>query len=315
MKGSAKSVRLKYLLYAFCAFALVTLPLRVYQLLTMVESETGFYSKTDFSVGVYFVLLALFAVGSMYFSYISAEVPSSKLGGGKNRVLGASSAILGVGLLCDIVGSAYSLVKSVSETGSVLGLTQSVSAQGGVITIIRIAAAFLGAVYLFVMAVSHFNGRASYREYKVLALMPLLWTMCRMVGRLTIAISYVKVSELLLEIAMLVFLMLFFMNFARVTSGISAKGNMWGIFGFGLPAVLLALNISLPRLVVLLSGNSCVKDYAFNFADFALAVFIFVYILAALGAFYSEPVREKTVHELMPELPSEADGQTEEQGL
>ena len=58
---------------------------------------------------------------------------------------------------------------------------------------------------------------------------------------------------------------------------------MWGIYGYGLTAALLASIVTIPRIVIALVGLDAVEGNEFNFAHFTTFVFIVAYIFASLG--------------------------------
>ena len=47
IKGAYEAIKLRYLLFIFAAATLVALPLRVYQLLALIDNKTGFYIEDN----------------------------------------------------------------------------------------------------------------------------------------------------------------------------------------------------------------------------------------------------------------------------
>lgn len=83
----------------------------------------------------------------------------------------------------------------------------------------------IACVYFIVFALSYFNDKADFTSYKVLALAPLFWAMCKMITRFMTKISFINVSELMLEMLELALVMLFFMSFAKISSDVADKGE------------------------------------------------------------------------------------------
>ena len=102
-----------------------------------------------------------------------------------------------------------------------------------------------------------------------------------------------KVSELLFEIFMFVFVMLFFLTFARISSGVFTEDSMWGIYGYGLTAALLASIVTIPRIVIALVGLDAVAGNEFNFAHLTTFVFIIAYIFASLGIGFKDGLKNR----------------------
>ena len=257
IKGAYEVIKLRYLLFVFAAVALVALPLRVYQLLALVDPATGFYTESNGTVYLLSALLVLAVGAFISLSFISKEVPSPELPTGKNIVLGITSAVMALAFGVDIISIEKAIVPSLQNSSQIFFtvLKSNIAEAGGAFIILQFVFAVLSLVYFFIFAVSHLNGKSSYREYKILALAPLCWAITRLVSKLMSAISFLSVSELLFEIFMLVFLMLFFLTFARITSGVFTEDSMWGIYGYGLSAAIFASLVTIPRLVMLVVDN------------------------------------------------------------
>lgn len=295
LKGSSDSVKLKYLLFLFASSLLILLPVRVYQLLATVETETGFFAQKDATVYLVYALVILFPLVFLGLSYVSREVPSPKLPAGKNPVLGIASIVMAAGLVFDIVSTESRIIPATQANFQIFlsVLRSNISQAGGFFMLLRLIFAFLAIIYFAVFAVSHLNGRASYKEYKVLALAPLCWATTKLISNLMHAISFLRVSELLFEIFMLVFLMLFFMTFARISSGVFTEDSMWGIYGYGLSASLFAGLVTVPRIVMLAVGKNAVNGNEFNPADLACMIFIICYIFASFGVGFKNGIKNR----------------------
>ncbi len=295
LKGSSSAVKMKYLLFVFAAAVLVSLPTRVYQLLALVDTTNGFFKESDVTVPVLYGVVLVFGLLFMVLSFISKEVPSPKLPTGKNAILGIASFVMVAGLGADMLGILKKIIPANQGNAAIFVnlLKSNLSKNGGAFTILEFGFAFFAIIYFLVFAISHLNGKASYKEFKLLALAPLCWSMTVLVTKLMNAISFIKVSELLFEIFMFVFVMLFFLTFARVSSGVFTEDSMWGIYGYGLTAALLASIVTIPRIVMALVGLDAVEGNEFNFAHLAAFVFIVAYIFASLGIGFKDGFKNR----------------------
>ena len=222
IKGSSSAIKMKYLLFVFAAAVLVALPTRVYQLLALVDSSNGFYKESDVTVPVLYAVMVVFGLLFLVLSFISKEVPSPKLPTGKNPILGVASFVMVAGLGADMFSILQKIIPA-NQGGSAIFISllkSNLSKNGGTFTIFEFIFAFFAIIYFIVFGISHLNGKASYKEFKLLALAPLCWSMTVLITKLMNAISFIKVSELLFEIFMFVFAMLFFLTFARISSGV-----------------------------------------------------------------------------------------------
>ncbi len=306
IKGSSSAIKMKYLLIVFATAVLVALPTRVYQLLALVDTENGFYKESDVTIPILYGIVAVFTIAFLVLSFLSKEVPSPKLPTGKNPVLGATSLVMVGGLALDMVTIIKNTVP-VNQGNSQIFISllrSNLAEQGGALTILRFVFAFFAIIYFLVFAMSHLNGKASYKEFKLLALSPLCWSMTMLVVRLMHAISFTKVSELLFEILMFVFMMIFFFIFARISSGVFTEDSMWAIYGCGFTTAFFAALVTIPRAVMLAVGLKNVEGNEFSVTHLATLIFVLSYIFASLGVGFKDGVKNRrTVNEIV--LPDE----------
>ena len=129
-----------------------------------------------------------------------------------------------------------------------------------------------------------------------------------LVSRLMNAISFTKVSELLFEIFMFMFMMCFFITFARISSGVFTEDCMWGIYGYGFAATLFAALVTIPRIVILAVGLKNVEGNEFSITHLTALVFILSYIFASLGVGFKDGIKNRrTVNEIvLPDVENKA---------
>ena len=308
LKGSIGAIKMKYLIFVFAAAALVALPTRVYQLLALVDPANGYYNANDITIPVLYGAVFIFACIFIVLSFLSKEVPSPKLPAGKNPILGVTSIIMVLGLGWDILSIERKVVPQVQGDINMEIFTSLLSSNleqnGGLFTVLRFIFAIFAIFYFVIFAVSHLNGKASYKEYKLLALSPLCWAITGLISKLMTAVSFISSSELLFEIFMLVFAMLFLLTFARISTGVFTEDSMWGIFGYGFAASLFAGLVTIPRLVCAAVGIAPVENHEFSFVYLAMLLFILSYIVASLGIGFKDGFKNmRTVSEV--ELPSD----------
>ncbi len=308
LKGKFAAIKMKYLIFVFVAALVVSLPTRVYQLLAVVDTTNGFFDGSDITVGVLYGAMTVFSILFLLLSFLSKEVPSPKLPTGKNPVLGIGSLVMVLGLVLDIFNIERKIVPQVDggfnmEIFSSL-LSSNLQQNGGVVLVLKFIFAVFAIFYFLIFAISHLNGKASYKEYKILAIMPVCWAGISLVSRLMTAVSFIRVSDLLFEIFMFVFGMLFLFTFARISSGVFTEDSMWGIYGYGFATALFAGVASIPRLICIVSGAPIVEGYGFDFSHLAFMIFVITYIIASLGVGFKDGIKNiRTISEV--ELPEE----------
>ena len=277
IRGKYKKINPIYIFYVVLGFLAVAAPVRMYQLLNIIESDTGFYSAIDGSV--YFMYAAaLTAIVIIYVLVMLAKnIPASKAPNKRSILLAVCSFLFALGLMIDVI----TLISSLGASASYSEFTASVAV---VPAILEIVFGTLAAIYIMVFGISYLNGRIVYLRYKFLALTPLFWSMSRIVIRFVRKIAYINVSDLMLEIFALVFMMIFFLAFARISSGLSNDKAMRSLFASGFVGVFFCLTANIPRLIMLLTGHMdrLPDEYPFALCDVAFALFALAYILNAV---------------------------------
>ena len=157
-----------------------------------------------------------------------------------------------------------------------LSLTQYLSKSGGVALLLQALFGVFSAFFFWIYSLSCFNKSTKMSGFKILSVAPVAWTICRIVARFVRKISFVNVSDLLLELFMLVFMIMFLLAFAQIVTKVSQEEAAWKLYGCGIPAALLAFLISVPRLFLIVIGHSesLVTDHGFSLCDLAFAAFI-----------------------------------------
>ena len=256
----------------FALAAVIALPLRTVQFFTVLEDGTGFYSEMNFGVYLLFGILAASILALLFIGISKRKKLSFSTGEIKSPGCGILALTAAAGVLLDAFNCfGFNLNLGIStaadaETSPVQFLFLSVE---GVLAI-------LTALFFVILGVSLLSGKSSQKSCRYLALVPVFWSIVRMVLRFTRTISYIRVSDLLFEMIMLVFMIAFFFAFAQTNSKINANNIEWKVASYGLCTALLALVCFVPRFIVVLSGNA-EHLYSYSsaeYCDFAIALFI-----------------------------------------
>lgn len=277
----------------FAAALLITLPLRTIQYYTIVEDGTGFYEKADFNLYLYVILIvaafAYFIISAVSKrKKISLETAPVKLPG--CGILAALSALsVGFSVYIDyssrnIDASSYTVTSTASEAlTSRIAMLQAVS---GLAT----------AVFFIMLAVVFMSGQSPSRYTKLLSLCPVVWYTIKLVSRFTRTISYLRVSDLTIEMMAFAFMVVFFMAFAQTNSQVETNVYEWKLAAFGFSGSLFALNCFVPRAILLVSGNAD-KMYILSHADpsdIIIPLFIIATVTTRIIPRNSNIIPEKT---------------------
>ncbi len=260
-------------LYIILGLLAIAVPFRTYQLLFITEPATGFYKTVDWSVYLIYGLSAAVIVVSFLLVNFAKNVPSSKDNVlKKSTFLAITSILFAIGILID----------------SVLSFSAFFNGKSGVENTIPVLmeAVFgvLAVIYVLLFGISHFDGKTIYSQRKFLALAPLAWTTGRIIIRFMRKIAYVNIADLMLEIFLLASMMIFFLAFARISSGIANDKSMRSLFNSGYICIFFCALANIPRLVISLTGNGHLipTEYPFSVSDLAFALFAGAYIVNAM---------------------------------
>lgn len=266
----------------FIAALIIALPLRIYQYSSgVIEPVTGFFTANNFSVYALYAVVALAAVAVVALGFINRKKLVYEIGAQKNPLLGTASAIAALSIILDAVFSLN--IVGTLETG----VTETTASTGHTTYYVVIAQAvfsLLAALFFAVLCINSFMGKTLASELRILSLAPVIWTMLRMVVRFMRTISFIRVSELMFEMFMLAFLIMFFMNFAQCNSKVNDENCAWKLAAYGLPAALLALICFVPRMILLIVGKSDIiyTESVTEFSDLATALFVVATVLTKL---------------------------------
>lgn len=260
----------------------VLLPLRVYQVTKLIDPETGFYTESSFTVPLFYALCAAVVAGIVAVSFLSQKAGRTRNVIARSTPTGIAAGITALSVMFDSVYSIYSFIELNSDYVESVDFTrmQYLSKSGATAVLLQAAFGVLTAFFLWIYTVSCFSKTAKLNRFAILSVAPVAWTICRIIVRFVRKISFVNVSDLLLELFLLVFLITFFMAFAQIVTNVTPEEAAWRLYGCGVPAALIAFLVSVPRLFLIIIGHSdsLVADYGFNICDLTMAVFIPVFL-------------------------------------
>ncbi len=279
--GVSKKINPLLPLYIVVGLLTVAVPLRTYQLLFITEYDTGFYRTVDWSVYLIYALAIVAVLVSFVLVNLAKSVPSSKDEiRKKNLFLAIASILFALGIISDVIMT-FSAMLSNDVTGTMSGMLNQENIMP---TLVEAVFGVLSAIYIMMFGISHFDGRTTYSQYKFLALAPLAWTVGRIIIRFLKKISYVNIADLMLELFILAGMMLFFLAFARISSGLANERSMRSLFASGYACIFFCLLANVPRLVIGLTGNSVYlpDEYPLSICDLTFALFVVAYIANAM---------------------------------
>lgn len=267
----------------FAVAAVILLPLRTVQFFTVLEDGTGFFSEINFGVYLLFTVF-IAAIISLLFLGLSKR---KQLSFARDDFRSPGNAILSyvaaVGAVLDAL-NCFNLAAGLGIQGLSTAVFDEITPIQSMLLGLEGIFAVISAVFFVVIGSGLLSGKST-ENCRYLALFPVFWTICRMVFRFTRTISYIRVSDLLFEMVMLIFFVSFFFAFAQVNSRINSKYIEWKVAAYGLSASLSALICFVPRFIVILSGNTehLYSMSTAEYCDIAIALFAIGTVFTRIG--------------------------------
>ena len=272
-KASKENLNIGICTTVFAVGAVAGVIIRLMQMVSYIDPETGFYK--GYGDWIHLIFYVILAVNILFFCsrcYLSADVKKIGIGNDSHRTAAVGTRLFAVSLLWDCFYSFFMGIYNAS--GSSTGYTD-IMKSGTLPMCLQSIFALLSAVYFFILASDFSKGTAKAYKRKLLATAPVCWAGARLIFRFLRQISFVQVSDLLLELVMIAFMVMFFMALAQTASGVYKDMYKWRIPAFGMSAALIAAVISVPRLVMTVFNSSLINgDHPFSVVDFVFVIFI-----------------------------------------
>lgn len=306
IKSSKESAKAKYLVYFLPVSAIICFILRCIQTKTNIDASTGFYKSDSVLTVVFYALVIISVVIFCVYSFISKDASEISTSAVKSKPLGIVTILLAASMVYDVLYSFVLAAEKSSETGGLYyGQVNPVKAMlnsGSLFISLRAIFALLSAVYIFILASSFLKGDGKASKHRVLALSPVCWACFRVMGVFVKKISFLRVSDLFLDLITLCFMIIFFMALAQVNSGVYSEGFSWKIIGYGFSCALVAASTNLSRLIFTIYDKEQYvnAEHPFSVIDLVFAIFVFVLVLECL--------KQKKTYEIQSEDISEAEG-------
>lgn len=254
----------KYAWIVFAVALLVTLPTRIYQVLFLVEQDTGFYTDGNKTTAIISIGLA---VGILLMMGICVwdkrERTYSPIHSLPTAVIGV---LTGLGIIFQYMISLFSGEELQNQLPHI------------VLSIVGICAG----VILILTAYNFATGQNIFAKFPLLSLIPSLWGCVCLITLFITYVSVVNISENIFDTFTVIFLLLFLFAQAKMFSGIDTEKSVKIIFVVGLPAALMALVTGIPSAVLLFSGLSRTSSFpvGLHLVNILFALYIFAFLTA-----------------------------------
>ena len=254
--GSVKSLNYQKLFLCTGLVGLVLIALRFYQVLSILDPETGFFTdKNDPTVWLFYILTVVFVLGTLMCFVLAGDRDIGALPVRRSLPHAAGSIIMAAALAREVFAGGFSFA----------GATK-----------LQLAGAFaaaLSVIVFFLDFIVFLTGAAFGAKLRFVRLIPVLWTFFLTVGYFSITASYLHSTQLLLTIFGSAFFMLYLFEYARKLADINAGENTAVFCATGAIAAVLLLAAALPALALKLSAGAEIAHCPFQAFQLTAAVF------------------------------------------
>lgn len=288
IKNSKDNLKLNGLIPVMYASTLLLIVLRCLQLVKFIDSDTGFLTGGYFLNAVFYGVIAVVCLYFVIVSFLSKEGGKVELIALKDKNAAIAATVFGASLLYDFADSFMDGLVIYTEMPvetyrSAAEFLKALMAKGALPYTLQSIFALLSAIYVIILAKSFLKGSGHAHNRKLLATAPIAWASFKLITRFIKQISYIKVSDLFLELIMIACMILFFVALSQVISGVYSDVSRWRITALGFSGAMLSLCISVPRLVLTVFADEFVnKEYPFSFDDAMFGVFALFVAVAAV---------------------------------
>lgn len=237
-----KGISLKNICFVSWGLGVLLTILRIYQALTITDGSTGFFTESNISVPVMYIVMAAAVLIPLILTYICPDKPSGDI-----RKKPSFIYIFSV-----IFFAASLVIEGVKKVMLFLGtdgrFELKKEAVGGNIGFLLMIFSILAAISLLLSLIVYIKNGTLTGKLKIPMLFPAIWAFLKTLGFFSVTVSYVKVVSLLLTIFAFAFLMVFLFQSARVSTGIGRKDAVWLFFATGLISATLCFSAGIPTL-------------------------------------------------------------------
>ncbi len=277
LKGSKDTLKISSCFIVFVITAVVGIVIRGIQTVKFIDPDTGFYTGGEFLAAILYAVLAVGVGIFCIIGFFSSDNKKIQLGESADKIVALSAKLFAISLLGDFY---FCISAGVYNTGNANAGYTDIMKSGLLPLLIQSVSALISAVYFFILGSDFAKGTAKAYKRKFIATAPVLWAGSRLIYRFLRQISFVQVSDLLLELIMIAFMIMFFMALAQTASGVYKDTFKWRIPAFGLSAALIAAVISVPRMIVAVAAREFVnRTYPFSLNDFVFIIFILTLVV------------------------------------
>lgn len=238
-----KGISLRNICFSAWGLGVLLTIIRIYQSLVITDGSTGFFTESNISVPLMYILAAVTVIIPLVLTYICSDKPSGEIRRKPSFIYIFSVIFFAASLILEGVKKVLLFI----GTDERFDLRKE--AVGGNVGFLVMIFSIFAAISLLLSLVVYIKKGTLTGKLKIPMLFPAIWAFLKTLGFFSVTVSYVKVVSLLLTIFAFSFLMVFLFQTARVSTGIGRKESVWIFFATGLISAALCFSAGIPSLI------------------------------------------------------------------
>lgn len=286
-------MKIKIAWFVLLGALIAALPVRVYQMLYLVDPSTGFFTDHNFSAVCLSAFLLIAAVAMFVLCFCQKDVLQKPRP--VRSIPSALAALLGGAGI--IVHSVYALMQDNQAHASLSqDAANAAAAMESGQVYLNVIMAFVGVaagIVVLLAAVNFAFGKNLFRSVPVLAILPPLWFCINLITLFTNYTNVTYMTENMMDMFAMISVTFFLLSQGKLFARVNLAKTGKRVYAFGLPTILYGFVSALPSFVLQvmnLPHTSSLKT-TLNLAIFLIALYALVFLLTYPRAAARAPKR------------------------
>ena len=296
LKGN-RPMNKKYVWIVFSLSLLITLPIRIFQQLFLVEDGTGFFTDGNVTATLISAILLIGCILLVLFSHKIKEdsflISSVQE---KNYAAGVTAILTAIALLIQAINTLISVTSPELQLNAEGESVVNSSAQQPLLYAILAILGILSSFIMVIVATGHFTGKNFFKSYPLMILPLPLWGCFWLVVMFIRFTEVVNTTENAYDLFSLIFLLMFLTAYAKFLGGIEEEKSKKTVMRYGLLSTLLGLVTSIPIIIIFILKieRSEIENPFESFTLLSFSLYTFSFLWAGYHRSFLKKYKEKS---------------------
>ncbi len=259
----------------------VALPVRIYQMLFLVDPETGFFTDQNIVAICLAVFMVIVSAIIMFMCFYDKNAPK-RFEPIKNIPAMIAAAASGIGIIVHSISAL--LIDNRAHSSLSQDAANAVNALEGGQAYLNVIMAFVGVAAGIVILIAAFNfatGKNVFRSIPVVAIIPPLWFCINLITLFTNYTNVTYMTENMMDMFSMILVTFFLLSQGKMFARVNPVKSGKRIYAFGLPTILYGFVSALPSFVLQAMDLPHTSSFkmTLNIAIFLIAVYALVFLL------------------------------------